>query len=109
MALIIDADAHVSETPELFERFLDRAFPQPRLIKADMWGQGWWDFGTHTIPRRDGPGRGPLQGYAAGPERNDVALRQRFLDDEGIDVQVLYPTSLVGACGFADAAYASAL
>jgi uncharacterized protein len=108
--MIVDADAHVSETLELFERFLDPAYPRPTLLKADMWGQGWFDFGGgRFVPRREGAGRGPIQGFAAGPERNDVEARRRFIAEEGIDVQVVYPTNLIAVCSFDDRDYASAL
>ncbi len=107
--MIIDADAHVAETPELFERFLDAAYPRPRLIPTELFGQGWWDFGDCVVPRLAGRGRGPLQGFAAGPERNDVAARRRFIAEEGIDLQVVYPTSLIAVSSFANRDYACAL
>jgi hypothetical protein len=107
--MIIDADAHVAETPELFERFLDPAYPRPRLIPADLWGQGWWDFGGPVVPRRAGASRGPIQGFAAGPERNDVAARRAFIEEERIDLQVVYPTSLIAVCSFENRDYACAL
>jgi predicted TIM-barrel fold metal-dependent hydrolase len=62
-----------------------------------------------VVPRREGPGRGPIQAFAAGPERNDVAGRRRFLDAEGIDLQVVYPTSLIAVCSFENRDYACAL
>ncbi len=107
--MIIDTDAHVAETPELFENYLDPAFPRPRLVRADLWGQGWFEFGDRVVPRRAGPGRGPHQGFAAGPERNDIGARRRFLAEEGIDLQVVYPTNMIAVCSFPDRDYACAL
>jgi predicted TIM-barrel fold metal-dependent hydrolase len=108
--MIIDADAHVAECPELFDHYLDAAYAhrRPRLIEAGG-GQGWWDFDGLVLPRRSGPGRGPQRGFAVGAERNDVARRRAFMAEEGIDLMVVYPTTLIALCSFEDRDYACAL
>jgi predicted TIM-barrel fold metal-dependent hydrolase len=108
--MIVDADAHVAECVELFEEYLDPAYAdrRPKLIPMRKF-RGWWDFDGLILPRQSGKGRGPEAGFAVGAECNDVASRRAFMADERIDLMVLYPTTLIAACSFADRDYACAL
>jgi uncharacterized protein len=108
--MIVDADAHVAECVELFEEYLDPAYAdrRPKLIPMRKF-RGWWDFDGLILPRQSGKGRGPEAGFAVGAECNDVASRRAFMADERIDLMVLYPTTLIAACSFADHDYACAL
>ena len=108
--MIVDADAHVAECPEIFERYLDPGYAsrRPRMIPVRR-ERGWWDFDGLVLPRQSGPGRGPELGFAAGAECNDIPRRQAFIAEEGIDLQVLYPTTMIALCSFEDAEYAGAL
>lgn len=71
--MIVDADAHVAECPEIFDTYLDPAYAdrRPKLIPVRR-ERGWWDFDGLILPRQSGPGRGPELGYAAGAECNDI-------------------------------------
>ena len=108
--MIVDADAHVAECPEIFEDYLEPAYAdrRPRLIPESA-TRGWWDFDGVIVPRRDGAGRGPERGFAAGTACNDVGRRRAFMADEAIDLMVVFPNSLIAACSLPDADYACAL
>jgi uncharacterized protein len=108
--MIVDADAHVAECPEIFADYLEPAYARrrPRLIPESR-TRGWWDFDGVVVPRREGAGRGPERGFAAGTACNDVARRRAFMADEQIDLMVVFPNSLIAACSLPDADYACAL
>jgi predicted TIM-barrel fold metal-dependent hydrolase len=108
--MIVDADAHVAECPEIFDDYLDPAFAdrRPKLIPVRR-ERGWWDFDGLILPRQSGPGRGPELGFAAGAECNDIPRRRAFIEEEGIDLMVVYPTTLIALCSFPDHDYACAL
>ena len=95
---VIDADGHVLEPVDLWERYIDPEFRHqaPRgvgVLSVEVLG--------HVLP--DVPGGLPLEApdYTTGPAaRYGFAARRNFdaesqleaLDIEGIDVAVLYPS-----------------
>jgi predicted TIM-barrel fold metal-dependent hydrolase len=107
---IIDADGHVEESPETFsDRYLDPAFrgERPRVIGVD--GFAYWMIEEKLYPRRVGRGchnLGTPTGYdgqralhslgksdsVESMELKDLGARLQAMDEEGIDVQVIYPT-----------------
>jgi predicted TIM-barrel fold metal-dependent hydrolase len=111
---IIDADAHVNEPPDLWQkrvasRFRDRA---PRLLHTDQGDV--WDFDQGKRIRPLGltatAGLSYLQFRASGlrydeirPGSFDTKARLEDLDADGIWAQVIYPSiTLAGAKTYAD-------
>jgi predicted TIM-barrel fold metal-dependent hydrolase len=109
--MIIDADGHLFETEEVFEKYMEphlRPY-RPRLI-ADDEGHNFWvvDGATYyrrpPVPGAFNPGTGaPPGGQLARHRRasvgsqtlSNVKERLEDLDKEGIDVQYLYPSFLL--------------
>ncbi|HXG50103.1 MAG TPA: amidohydrolase family protein [candidate division Zixibacteria bacterium] len=106
----IDADGHLEESPATFsDDYLDPAFRdrRPKVINVD--GMIYWMLEEQLFPRRLGPGchnlgtpasfEGKPSPHArkkadtlASMELSDVGERLRAMDEEGISVQVIYPT-----------------
>ncbi len=109
--MIIDADGHLFETEEVFEKYMEPPLRnyRPRLV-ADGEGHNFWvvDGATHyrrpSIPGAFIPGTAaPPGGKLADARRasvgsqtlSNVKERLQDLDAEGIDVQFLYPSFLL--------------
>lgn len=100
---VVDADGHVVEPPELWERFLEAPYRdwRPRLV-ADNRGvpryliDGWF-WTTPAGPGVGHPG-GTEGGARTGQYRggSDPAARLADMDLEGIDLAVLYATVTMG-------------
>ena len=106
----IDADGHVEESPATFsDAYLDPSFrsQRPRVVGVD--GMAYWMIDEQLFPRRVGRGchnLGTPVRYDGKPamhtvrkpdspesmELVDLKARLQAMDDEGIDVQVIYPT-----------------
>lgn len=102
---VVDADSHVMEPDDLFDRYLDRAFaayaPRTRRIApghpyfsdVDVLGHRWpaslrWD----RIAYLD-DGRTYTEAYAPFIERGfDAPSYVEYMDQAGIDAMVVYPT-----------------
>ena len=109
--MVIDADGHLFETEEIFEKYMEphlRPY-RPRLI-ADDEGHNFWvvegstSYRRPPIPGAFSPGTGaPPGGTVAKHRRAPVgsqtlsSIKERLedLDKEGIDVQYLYPSFLL--------------
>lgn len=107
---VVDADGHVEENPATFsDKYLDPAFRsrRPRVIGMD--GLAYWMIDEQLFPRRVGRGchnLGTPASYDGKPtkhaarkpdslesmELTDLNARLKIMDEEGIAVQVLYPT-----------------
>jgi predicted TIM-barrel fold metal-dependent hydrolase len=108
--MIIDADGHLFETEEIFEKYMEQPFKnyRPRLILDDQ-GQFFWVVDGNTRYRRPSipgaftPGTAAPPGRSSEQRRASVAsqvlssVQERLedLDKEGIDSQVLYPSFLL--------------
>jgi predicted TIM-barrel fold metal-dependent hydrolase len=108
---IIDADGHIGEHERLFEEYLDpsvRAL-RPKTVLMPT-GARFWLVEGKLIPRpfgARGPGA-PMGFHASGGgmkvthardgSLDDIEGRLRDLDDEGIEIQVLYPTTCLAVC-----------
>lgn len=107
----IDADGHILEPPDLWERYLERSFRQRSLrIVRDSDGLEELEIGGRrsTVTTKGMPsllgvmGASDLMSIALDPDRTyvseaaygsfDPAERIRLLDAEGLDAVVLYPT-----------------
>jgi len=106
----IDVDGHVEECPETFsDRYLNPAFraQRPRIIGVD--GMAYWMIDEQLFPRRVGRGcnnLGTPTRYEGKPalhtlgkpesiesmELADIKARLRIMDEEGISIQIIYPT-----------------
>lgn len=108
MALVIDADAHVNEDVAAWTT-LDELHP------------GWFSAGESggrmvariedkLYPLQDGPGCGVPVDASTNPAcsegAGDVDRRLRDMDDEGIDIQVLFGGLAIGLTSFVDAGFA---
>ncbi|MEM9609281.1 MAG: amidohydrolase family protein [Actinomycetota bacterium] len=107
----VDADGHILEPPDLWERYLEPAYRDRALrFRIDEHGLEELEIGGRRsqMSRRGFPstlgamGAPDLGAIAMDPERTyvreapfgsmDPAERLRLLDDEGIDVAILYTT-----------------
>ncbi|MEE9549895.1 MAG: hypothetical protein V3W08_05795, partial [Candidatus Binatia bacterium] len=109
--MVIDADGHLFETEEVFERYMEPSLRKyrPRLIVDDE-GNNFWVVNGSTRYRRPGipgafsPGTAaPPGGQVAKSRRASVGSqtlanieeRLQDLDKEKIDLQFLYPSFLL--------------
>lgn len=124
---IIDADGHVMERPELFEAYVEQPYRPPRVFVDAQTKTRYWLIEGKLISRPQGEGMGtsigfidhpvsPVLGQKLPPMQatdggalDDIPGRLADLDQEGIDVQVLYPTTLLAVPFIRNKDYATAL
>ena len=124
---VIDSDGHVMERPELFEEHLEPPYKPPRVLVDQETRTRYWLIDGKLVSRPQGPGMGTSIGFIDHPEHpvlgskmpkmlatdngalEDIPGRLADLDQEGIDLQVLYPTTLLAIPFFSDKDYATAL
>jgi predicted TIM-barrel fold metal-dependent hydrolase len=124
---VIDADGHVMERPEHFAEFLERPYQPPRVLIDEQTRTRYWLIDGKLIPRPAGEGVGVAIGFIDHPSHpvlgnklpnmrakdngalDDISGRLADLDQEGITVQVVYPTTLLAAPFIRDKDYAAAL
>ncbi|MBI2369471.1 MAG: amidohydrolase [Deltaproteobacteria bacterium] len=112
--MVIDADAHVSESEKVFASLEPRW--RPRIVTHET-GYRFWLIEGKLVPRPEGRGPGAPNGFMPYAGRrggndfdlSDVEARIRDMDAEGIDVQVIYPTTLFLAPFLEDAGLAATL
>ena len=104
---VIDADGHVFEPDELWERYLppelhDR---RPRLVRDER-GTTRYQLDGHLVPPGTGVGAWVPEGIREASVKREGAtnpqLRLADMDTEGIDVAVLYGTASLGFWGITD-------
>ncbi|WP_420618389.1 amidohydrolase family protein [Candidatus Poriferisocius sp.] len=106
--LVIDADGHISEPPELWEEFCDPDFLAfaPRRV-LDSQGRPRTFVGGEMVPYI------PFDSEAYDKERPkggvDPHARLADMDSEGMDISVIFPTTGLMFGGIADAAVNNAL
>jgi predicted TIM-barrel fold metal-dependent hydrolase len=106
---VVDMDGHVTEPFEIWERYLDQAFHEfaPRLIRTEDGVDAVAFAGRVHVPANNGiglPGAG-LVGRRVGPRTMydcryidghrggfEPHARLKAMDEDGIDVGVLFPT-----------------
>lgn len=117
---IIDADGHVVEPLDMFERYFDEAFANRRPgFQADEKGGLRFQLDGRLWPTPYGLGAGRPEGIGAFYDAEsshrreggwDSAARLRDMDAEGIDVMVLFPSMLLlGIATVPDADFAGAV
>src|SRR6188508_637569 len=98
---VVDVDGHVFEPDSLWEEFLppelmDR---RPRIVRDDR-GTTRYEIEGNAIPPGSGVGAWVPEGIVEGSVHRDGAfdpkLRLVDMDEEGIDVAVLYGTVSLG-------------
>ncbi len=107
---VIESDGHVEESPATFsDQYLDPSFRSQRPRVVGMEGLAYWMIDEQLFPRRVGRGchnlgtpvsiDGKPTKHAArkvdsleSMQLTDVGARLQSMDDEGIAVQVIYPT-----------------
>jgi hypothetical protein len=116
---VIDADGHVFEHAVDWADRLRRASPPyieraPKWVKDD-WGRSRVVMEGRLEPIASGPGQGSTGPFAKGVGADRVAgsdpnARLKGMDQEGVDVAILFGTSFrSGLCGLMDGNYAAAL
>ncbi len=126
---VIDADGHVEENPLTFsDKYFDPAFrsQRPQVVPGIEEGLAYWMIDEQLFPRRVGRGcnnLGTPVSYQGKPVRHALRkpdtigsmeltnLRERLqiMDEEGIYVQVLYPTLFLAYPLSCNPAYVTAL
>jgi predicted TIM-barrel fold metal-dependent hydrolase len=108
-AFVIDADGHFNEPQELFASYLAPEFrwAAPKMV-VDNQGRNRSMIGGEMMPFIPQPKRIIADGGLR-EGRTDMAARIRDMDDEGIDVMVIYPTKGVFFYGIKDVAANAAL
>lgn len=116
--MVIDADAHVHESEPFFFAHLDPGLQgrRPRIVTHEN-GMRYWTIEGRLVPRPEGRGPGAPVGFIPFPGRwggADFDLsrpeeRLKDMDAEGVDVQVIYPTTSLAFCFIEDAELAAGL
>ena len=107
--MVFDSDAHVEENAETFSALLEKeefAKSRPRIIEGET--RAFWLIEGKVFPKLTGKGvftfgtpHGPSEGEHAdlarktprgSQEMTDPAARLKTMDEEGIDVSVVFPT-----------------
>ena len=108
--IVIDADAHILEPPDLWQRYIDPAFrDRPICIKTDERGLEYLEIDGKMSRRNSGGMLFTVGGYGKSPQelmpRPDRTYagtaplgamhpgeRLTYMDQEGVDASVLYPS-----------------
>src|SRR3972149_2074987 len=124
---VIDADGHVEESQATFsDEYFDPAFRSQRPQVAGVDGLAYWMIDEQLFPRRVGRGchnlgtpvsiDGKPARHSVGKpdspesmELADIKARLQSMDEEGIAVQVIYPTLFLAYPLTANPAFATAL
>jgi predicted TIM-barrel fold metal-dependent hydrolase len=126
---VIDADGHVEENPVTFsDKYFDPAFrsQRPQVIAGNEDGLAYWMIDEQLFPRRVGRGcnnLGTPVSYQGKPVRHalrkpdtigsmeltHLGERLQIMDEERIDLQVLYPTLFLAYPLSCNPAYVSAM
>lgn len=126
---VIDADGHVEENPITFsDKYFDPAFRayRPQVVPGSEDGLAYWMIDEQLFPRRVGRGcnnLGTPTSYQGKPVRHaqrkpdtvgsmeltNLNERLKIMDEEGIWIQVLYPTLFLAYPLSCNPAYASAM
>jgi len=126
---VIDADGHVEENPITFsDKYFDPAFRshRPQVVPGSEEGLAYWMIDEQLFPRRVGRGcnnLGTPVSYQGKPVRHALRkpdtvasmeltnLRERLqiMDEEGIALQVLYPTLFLAYPLSCNPAYVTAM
>jgi predicted TIM-barrel fold metal-dependent hydrolase len=112
--LVIDADGHVFEPEELWERYLPSAWhPRRPRIERDERGTTRYVIDGQTISPGRGPGawvpKGVVEEACLYPGGTDPKARLVDMDVEGIDIAVLYGTVSLGFFARGDSDYTVAI
>jgi predicted TIM-barrel fold metal-dependent hydrolase len=105
--MVIDVDGHVFEPASIWARYLPAQYHDrmPRIVK-DRRGTDRYELYGRLFPTPEGPGQwqpeGVTEAMCKRPGGMDPQARLRDMDDEGIDVAVLYGTMALGFAQFPD-------
>ena len=107
MTRVIDVDGHVFEPDSLWEEHLDPRFMdrRPRLVHDER-GTTRYQLDGHLVPPGTGRGAWVPEGIREASLKReggiDPAARLVDMDEEGIDVAVLYATAALGLYALSD-------
>lgn len=106
---IVDADGHILEPPDLWQKYIDPQY-RDRAVRIDHDEKGWEvlmfdnkvaEVVRGTLGALGGVGMNPEEFFIPGnktymdgcpPGSYDPQARLKVMDDEGIDIALLYPT-----------------
>ena len=116
--MVVDADGHLFETEEVFEKYMEPSLRKyrPRLLADDERHNFWVVDGATryrrpAVPGAFTPGTGAPPGSKSAEARrasvgsqtlSNVKERLEDLDKEGIDIQFLYPSFLLHVSSWGD-------
>ena len=118
--MVIDADAHANEPRDLFDRYLEKDFRDnsPKVVESTKSFTGWWKANFFLVSSGN-YGHGTPNGYLfqrgkpdmaiSAPGLDDVEGRLKDMDQEGIDIQVVYPNIMAMASHLDDGDLAAAM
>jgi predicted TIM-barrel fold metal-dependent hydrolase len=126
---VIDADGHVEENPVTFsDKYFDPAFraQRPQVVPGAEEGLAYWMIDEQLFPRRVGRGcnnLGTPVSYQGQPMRHarrkpdtvgsmeltNLSERLQIMDEEGLSLQVLYPTLFLAYPLSCNPAYVTAM
>jgi predicted TIM-barrel fold metal-dependent hydrolase len=100
---VMDSDMHVIEPSDIFERYLDSAYQidAPKIARAAGKRGGIFKFNGHLLPTIDSGNPDRMYGMSSRTDAATAKMRARgydshsqlmAMDEEGIDVAVLFPT-----------------
>ncbi|MCH4815826.1 MAG: amidohydrolase family protein [Saccharolobus sp.] len=108
--IVIDAESHIVENPEDIEKFLDKKYRLPMIVRDEVSGTRYWIIDGKMYTRPFGFGGGEARGLidhtfnkfygkispklkAKDASLNDIDGRLADLDQMGVDIQIVNPTS----------------
>lgn len=116
--VVVDADGHVMETEEVFRDYLAAPYRDRVHIATTEYGGKFWLLDGRLIPKPFGRGRGGRgfleakltdRGIQDPLGFRNLPGRLEDLDRDGIDIQVIYPTLMLGVNHLEDRDLAVAL
>ncbi|BCS93557.1 amidohydrolase family protein [Metallosphaera javensis (ex Sakai et al. 2022)] len=128
---VIDADAHIVEKLEHYQKYLDSKYKLPQVVEDVEFGTRYWVIDGMLVPRPlRAPGPGPVKGLiqhfdhprfgkvidmhnetpsARDGSLDDIEGRLRDMDRMGVYMQVVNPTLAIPIAMIKDANYAASL
>src|ERR1051325_7533891 len=112
---VIDADGHVEENPTTFsDKYFDPKFRSERPRVVGMDGLAYWMIDEQLYPRRVGRGcnnLGTPVSYNGIPTKHAARKQDslKTMDEEGLWIQVLYPTLFLAYLLSNNPAYVTAM
>jgi predicted TIM-barrel fold metal-dependent hydrolase len=111
---VIDCDGHVTETEEVFEKYMDKPYrdSRPKMVRG-TWGKEWWMLENrfYTYNAADSGEKLPdfMELANTRPGGTDPDARLKDLNDSGIDIAVMFGGLMAGLNTIQDGGLAGAM